>query len=259
MSTFALEKWYFDTVTPEGRTFIGYSAELKLFGLKVPYAQSLVCGYDQKPELKNGFRKHEKPIVNAHNITCNTGLFQVDAERTQKKDIKERLYDDGKQHLIWHCLETNTNVSVHFCNKAELQGRGYVEKLSMTIKPWMLPINELWWGRFTGKRHSVVWIHWEHALPQSWLFINGQKQSEAKISREIISSTGMRLAISHQKTLIDAKPFREHTRLLGFILPASMRHMHEQKWLATGLLNLDGEEDHGFLIHERVSFKNIAQ
>lgn len=256
MNSFALEKWYFDTVDAEGRAFIGYSAQLRLFGFTIPYAQSLLVEKDQVLQLKSSFKKHAEPLVKACSIACDTGLFQAHARRNEAQEFKACLFNDKRGLLDWHCLEPRTDMSVRLHDNTDVQGRGYVEKLLMTVKPWKLPMDALLWGRFTGKKHSVVWIQWEHEHPQSWLFIDGQQQASANISSELVATEGMQLSITNEKTLIDACPFKEHTRLLGFVLPASMREMHEQKWLAKGHLHLNGEEDMGTIIHERVTFKN---
>jgi hypothetical protein len=246
LRTFELEKWYFDAVNPEGRAWIGYSARLSWLGFRLYYNQSLCLEEDQKISLKTSFRRYESPQ--------NTKLFSLSAEAKQQ-GFAERLHDDSQGHVDWYCVQPMTDIRIRRSNAGDFIGKGYIEKLSMTIKPWQLPIDTLIWGRFIGQKHSAVWIHWEHSNKQSWLFINSKKQAQAIITNSHIRTQDWDLSIENKNTLINSKPFMEHTRLVGMLLPSSMRHLKEQKWLARGHLKVAGEEDIGWVIHERVNFK----
>lgn len=256
MNIFRLEKWYFDIITTEGHAWIGYSARIHCLGLPISYAQSLRVQAGHEPALETSFRKHHSPQLNSPVGFCDTGLFQVNIHNTSKSDFNEPLFSDDKGFVHWHCLKPSTNIHVTFPHAPDVVGRGYVEKLIMTKMPWNLPINALIWGRFIGDKHSVVWIHWHHDEPHNWLFVNGKKRRSREISSTQIRGESIELTIKNKHTLIAAKPFKEHTRLLGYLLPASMRTMHEEKWCAEGSLTIDGEQDRGSIIHEYVVFKH---
>ncbi len=251
-----LEKWYFDTVTSQGKAWIGYSAQLRILGIPISYAQSLRVESNRNPELQTSFSKHQSPLLNSSSLFCDTSLFKIEVEAKGNGGFSERLFGNDTHFVDWHCLLPSANTRINFPNSPNLSGRGYVEKLIMTIPPWKLPLNTLIWGRFIGDKHSVVWIHWGHAQAQSWLFVDGKKQQEARISSTHVGSETMELAIENERTLIAAKPFREHTRILGYLLPASMRTMHEEKWLGRGSLIIGDEQEQGSVIHEYVRFNH---
>lgn len=255
MRTFNLEKYYFDAVDAQGQTFIGYSARLHYLGLSLCYAQSLFLDQNKKAHLATSFKNHEKPEV-GEAFRCTTKLYQMSAEPLTGRSFGERLYHQTDLGYVeWHCIGPAQDIRVTIKNQRNFVGQGYIEKLTMTIKPWHLPIDALIWGRFIGRKHSAVWIHWEHSQVQSWLFINGHKQSAASITNSFVHSDHWHLALSNESTLIACRPFKEHTKLVGMLTPSSMRHMHEQKWLAKGHLTAGDEEDQGWVIHERVTFK----
>lgn len=255
LKTFKLDKYYFDAVDPLGQTWIGYSARLSWFGFCLNYSQSLFSENNQNMSLKTNFQKHPSPQADPEFI-CNTKLFSLSAQ-IHARGFSERLHNNTQGLVDWHCLEPSTNMSVRLANKKEFLGIGYIEKLTMTIKPWQLPIASLIWGRFIGQKHTAVWIKWEHSKTQNWLFINGQKQDQGDISNSFVKTNNWNLNIEHEKTLINSRPFMEHTRLVGMLMPSSMRNMHEQKYLGRGYLQTGKEADQGWVIHERVKFKVV--
>lgn len=254
MNIFRLEKWYFDVTTPE-EAWIGYSARINCLGFQLSYAQSLRVQNGHKPHLATSFRKHENPVLDSSLIGANTGLFHLNAQRASIPESNEILFQDTNGFVNWHCIEPSTTIHVNFPHAPDIVGKGYVEKLTMTMMPWKLPINALIWGRFIGAKHSVVWIHWHHTHPQSWLFVNGKKRLSHEITSTQVCGEHITLKIKNKQTLITAKPFKEHTRLLGYLLP-SLRTMHEEKWYAEGSLTIDGEHDYGSIIHEYVVLKH---
>jgi hypothetical protein len=67
------------------------------------------------------------------------------------------------------------------------KGFGYAETLSLSIKPWNLPIDELRWGRFFSDTCTVIWINWKGKFPVNRIFLNGVEYNDATYKDDIIS------------------------------------------------------------------------
>jgi hypothetical protein len=171
----------------------------------------------------------------------------------------ERLLEELSGTFIdWYCIRANAAVSIKTRSNSVLHGRGYIERIAMTIKPWKLPIQELLWGRFTGKNHSLVWIAWRSNQDKIWIFCDGVKYTVGEISMENISVGNIRLEIEKCRMLLKSKPLKERLRSgLKFIrpfIPSSVANMDEEKWLSRGTLRIGADIDEGWVIHETVIF-----
>lgn len=134
------------------------------------------------------------------------------------------------------------------------QARGYVERLHMEGWPWRLGLSRLFWGRFCGNSHSVVWIVWEGRMNRSWCLLDGHQRTNLQVFLpDRIQADGLRLDILPQDGLVDDSI---RSALWGLRLPGQAGRFlagRERKW--TGPATLSGDaEDTGHVIHEVVEW-----
>ena len=97
------------------------------------------------------------------------------------------LYKDNQNHeLIWNCHHPKSRTIIKYNGKI-YKGFGYAESLSLPVKPWNLPINELRWGRFLSDSSTVIWISWKGKFPVNRIFLNGIEKNDAIYHDEIVS------------------------------------------------------------------------
>src|SRR5205823_2394765 len=128
----------------------------------------------------------------------------------------------------------------------------------MTLRPWLLPIQELRWGRFLSASAGIVWIEWRGPRPLTLLSVNGTIQEIGTVGdRESAWPTG--------RLELDAGfPLREgplgvtalaRVPLLKLLVPRAVREVHESKWLRRGnLVAAGGRVETGWAIDEVVRF-----
>src|SRR5689334_1411462 len=165
-----LEKWYAD-VTSGGALFIHYSANLDIGPLALAYRGELEDSGERRGTFSFG-RNSRMPRT----IACADAAACVEAEvagglATWRNAVNRprRLWSDGRRHVDWDPMVLNGAVT------GARSGRGYAERLVMTVAPWRLGIARLWWGRFCGDRHSLVWIVWEGARPLRLALLDGSE------------------------------------------------------------------------------------
>lgn len=251
MAFLHLEKYYFDIISSHNQVWIGYSARIKLFGISIYYSQSLLKQHGIT-KVKSSFKYHELPSIES-SISSTTSLFSLKSLGDFKSIPVQRLYENDGGFADWQVIAPSSTFQVQL-PQGLLDGKGYLEKLTLTISPWRLPINTLYWGRFIGSTHHAVWIRWHHSNEKMWLFIDGKETEAHSISEHEISFQQGRIAITNQSTLLECQPFRQHLYALKLLMPKKFTSLREQKWHAQGELMIGDERDKGTIIHERVSF-----
>ena len=128
----------------------------------------------------------------------------------------------------------------------------------MTVAPWRLGIARLWWGRFCGDRHSLVWIAWEGARPLRLALLDGSDVDLHTVELENVALGSVRLRLSDHRVVVDqvmgtgalaAMPLRAR------IAPVTFLAGRECKWIAAGALESAGAVvDRGDVVFETVSW-----
>lgn len=160
----------------------------------------------------------------------------------------------------WDCLMPRARARMTIGGET-LHGDGYVERLTMTLRPWLLPIRELHWGRFhpAGASGGVVWLEWIGSCPVQVVICDGHDVAGATINGAAIQMNGDRLDLEPVGVLREGAI--GSTALcgvpgLGRIAPVAMLRTHEHKRLSRGSLSLrDGRVQRGWAIHETVRFE----
>jgi hypothetical protein len=184
---FKIEKLYLDCIDDSGNCFIIYRAKLDFSFLSIFYSGLIFSDSSGFTYEKSTFRKSERPLIN-DSLYMNLKTFKINGswERSDAP-IAISLYKDNQNHeLIWNCHHPKSRTEIKYNGKI-YKGFGYAESLSLTIKPWNLPIDELRWGRFLSDTCTIIWINWVGKYPVNRIFLNGVEYNDAIFKDGIIS------------------------------------------------------------------------
>ncbi|MBS1560243.1 MAG: hypothetical protein JSS89_01425 [Bacteroidetes bacterium] len=200
---FNLDKLYFDCIDEHGNCFILYWAELRVSVLRLVYSGSIVSGADGTAVERSSFKGLPRPIVADDMQFINDRLKIRGAWQRVDAPISILLYTDAcGREVRWNCHHPKTRTTIEVDGKT-YRGLGYVETLSLPVKPWLLPIDELRWGRFLSERHTIVWINWKGSNPVNHLICNGIMYDDAVFEEDrILFDGGTSVLQFHTKTIV---------------------------------------------------------
>jgi hypothetical protein len=255
---FQLAKWYLDLVTDEGIALVGYAARLRWGALRLRYA-SLLRSEPGSPATEDVSLRGTEPALEGDILTWRHGPLGVDGRwERQAPPIAAHLASLPSGDIHWHCLVPNAQVTLRLGDRT-LAGRGYAERLELTLPPHELPFRTLHWGRHLSGQHALVWITWEgRTAPASWIWLDGALQPSARLSQGGITGLpgGLELCFDPPRTLRGRSVLTELARPLPALLDrvvGPVARMHERKLLARSALIQDGAPlDRGWAIHEEV-------
>jgi hypothetical protein len=160
----------------------------------------------------------------------------------------------------WHCITPGAQVSLKDGDDS-LSGLGYAECLTLTIPPWRLPIDELYWGRFVAPDTTLVWIDWRGPHAFRSVVLDGEELTTAQVSSEGVFDRGRGVALSFSDPMLLRAGALGGTALsriparLAHALPRSALLIDERKWRARGTLQREGRAPiTGWVIHEVVKW-----
>lgn len=184
---FNLEKLYLDCIDEEGNCFVIYWANLKISFIKLIYSGIIFSDSKGLNSEKSSIKKITKPIVTDLIELNNPHLNLSGSWKRLDSPVSIKLFTDKNGNdLIWNCHHTKTNTNIIYNNRT-FQGLGYAETLSLPIKPWQLPIDELRWGRFLSPNYTVIWINWKGSNPINKIICNGTIYEDAIFEEDKIS------------------------------------------------------------------------
>lgn len=255
---FYFEKWYMDATDEDGRSFVGYYAHVKwrLFDLVYngfTFLPTLISRFPIKKQ--SSFTLTSTPIVNKGTLEWN--CFGVSASWQQSDNtIEERLYSAPEGEIRWSCCFPKAKATVAIEGEQFSKSLGYVEKITMTIPPWKVPIHQLHWGRFLSENHTIIWIRWVGPVPKNLIFHNGKKSERGMISEFRIQTEAFDLKLKNPRTLrkgsILSTVFSNFPSIKK-IFPRSIMNLKENKWSSLGELYIDSQPVvSGSVIHELV-------
>jgi len=256
MSNFSLEKWYMDATDDAGRAFIGYSAKLRWKNIHLFYNGFTFRSITQAVVKRNSFSAQRLPEVSA---TAATWRFQhVRAAWTNTSTpIHEVLLELPEGHITWSCCFPQASATVQLAQETlDANAMGYVEKITLSIPPWKIPIEELHWGRFLSPGHTVIWIRWVGPVPKTVAWHNGVRYAETAISTEEVVFGDFRLSITHKQELRKGDLLEtvfSRFPLIAKLFPKIILQLRENKWASDGrLMRGDQCMAGGRVIHEHV-------
>lgn len=258
---FVLSKWYCDCVSDDGVAFIGYWARIRWGPLVVPYAATLYKPVNESARERFSLRGCAAPIIEGGELRWNCGRLGVRAAwKAGRPATRRELLRVGEGSVLWSCHFPCSRAEIDLLETGQLAGLGYAEQISLSVKPWRLPFEQLCWGRFLSAEDALTWIEWRGEEPRQWVFHNGAELRGATIGTERIELPGDRGVIELQ----DAAVLREGRLVrtaLGaipgarFCLPAGIRNAYESKYLARGTLTTRTRSSSGWAVYEIVRLR----
>jgi hypothetical protein len=247
---FSLVKWYGDCVTGEGVAFVGYWAELRWRELRIRYGSCLDNG-----EWRTTIRSGREPISKGGGYEWREPAINIDARwDSTVSEFTATIFAGESGRIEWECVAPAA--------RARAQGRegwGYLERIEMTVAPWALPIDELFWGRYLADGESLVWMDWRGPYSKRLALRNGEPVDAVEIGREgLLLASGERLQFESRSTLRAGEigsTVLSKLEALKSLVPVRLLRVGEQKWLSRGRLLL-GEKvlNEGWAIHEVVTW-----
>ncbi|MBI4603716.1 MAG: hypothetical protein HY721_17315 [Planctomycetes bacterium] len=265
VDSFLLSKWYLDCVSQEGRVFIGYAATLRWRLLRLRSMSAMECGLEGRVVEMSTLRGYSEPQVRGDALRWTAPRLRVagrwaalPASSATLPPRAVRLLDSESGRVDWTCHLPRAQAKVEVGGRALLEGLGYAERLELTVRPWMLPIDELRWGRFLAEDISVVWIEWRGPKPLSLVIHDGTAVGGAVVSDAALRFGDFELKLDSPRVLREGtlgSTALRGLRLLRPLLPRRLLDTHECKWLSRGSLVHAGKlVSSGWAIHEVVKW-----
>lgn len=261
---FLVEKWFLDFIADNGEAMIFYSAILKWRKWKIPYTSWLHFSPEGDTILKSRFKDTQLPVKNNYHISWADHRFGVEGHwKPVSTPLSTRLFESENGCLDWQCYQPASEVRLKLGSK-ELLGKGYAEKLTLTIPPWKIQMNELRWGHYGSGRDTMVWVEILPNNDRKWLWVDGKRMEDFMISDDGITVPGLNLILELDKKAVlesDKKVFSVVKKIIrylpGFnkIIPLPFLMAEACKWISNGTLKKNGEiVSSGASIHEYVNF-----
>ena len=259
---FHLQKWYADLIdNASGDLTIIYLGELKWSFVHLHFTN--ILRFLQRDRLIStaSFSSYTPP-------TMDSNLLRIESQETSgqwkstRPSITERLYENEQGYILWECFMPSADGQIRH-NDCIHRGWGYIERLTLTLKPWQLPIHILRWGRFLSNDHAVVWIRWQGDEERFLIFHNGTKHLNGTIDDRTIQFSNYRLILSRRYTLRDGPVmqtvFNPYLWIKRIIPSSFLHHLIECKWQTRSEFYQDDQcLAHGWSIHETVEWKYPA-
>ncbi len=168
---FSYVKWSLDCVTEQGDAVVLYCAELRWGRIQLVYSNILavngqqVAGTSTLARFSLSSRRDQVCVeIPRLEISGRWESLAAPFERT--------LYKNSDGSAIWDCVQPKSFVHVRAMGK-EYVGLGYVERLTMTLPPWALPMCQLGRGHFVSAKDSLVWFDWQGEFSSRFALFNG--------------------------------------------------------------------------------------
>ena len=258
MASFRLDKWYFDCVAADGAILIGYAARLKWGPIGLCYGARITMGADG-PLLQRHALSLGQVGEEASGVTWTNDSLGVAGQWTGGQRFEPKvLFDASAGSIEWQCLGADCDVSARVDGHS-MRGRGYTERLSMTVPPWSLPFRELRWGRYIGEdgRDYAVWIDLREGLRRNWICVNSSTPVEGTVDDAGVRAHGSELVFEASRSIRNenvARTLLGRLQFLSRVLPRGVRSIQENKQLSSCVLSVDGSKSKGFAINEVVQW-----
>lgn len=132
---FELSKWYLDCVTDAGAAAILYRASVKWGLLRLDYGASLHLDERTAPAYRYTLRPGDEVTVGEHAVNWTSPKLKVAGTwPAPPHGIRRTLHDGPDGTIRWQCINPGGSAEVSV-NGFSLSGTGYVEHLTVTVKP----------------------------------------------------------------------------------------------------------------------------
>ena len=261
---FHLVKWFLDFVGENGECMIFYSAKLTWHGLTASYTSWLNYVPASGVCLKHRFRYVQFPQMDNNLITWTDKKFGISGTwEPLSVMVEARIFESGEGFLDWECFQPASKVVLKLMDMS-LEGLGYAERLTLTIPPWKIPMDELRWGHFNSESNNMVWIELNEKEKLQWLWLNGEKIENCAIEDGRLSIPGENMVLNLDRSVVlesEKKIYSLMGKIIRFIpgfnkvVPTGFLMADETKWFSLGQLQSNNMSlCNGSAIHEYVNF-----
>ncbi len=262
---FFLEKWFLDFVGSDGKVMIFYAAKLTWHGITVPYTSYLKYDVNGSINFRTRFRNIQIPEISDNDIDWGDKAFKVTGNwRSDVAPIKSCLFDSPEGSLQWNCFHPVSNVRIKM-KEMEFTGKGYAEKLVLTLPPWDIPMDDLRWGHFISDNDYLVWIQIRKEGDKNWVWFNGKKIDNCLITDDQITAPDLDFDLRLEDRAVlesEKKIYSVVDKILHYIpgfsklMPLNFLMADNNMWVSKGTLKKkDKSLTQGSAIHEWVNFK----
>lgn len=247
-----LEKWYGDFVN-ENHSEIHYLANLSFGPIIIAYRGKL--GQSRSSTTAVRLRGFQRPVIKGSNL-----YWPVDGDKTELiwQNVQPRpqmLWQQGRERMIWEPMVLNGEV---LSDQGHQGARGYAERLTLNFTPWRLGIKRLKWGRFCGRKQSLIWIEWIGRIPKKLALLNGEPVPLLRAETGIIETDTAQLVIASSRKIVhealDQGALHALNGIRFFRLSQFLSGV-EIKWVGNGVLKLNDTDDEGYVIYEEVRWE----
>jgi len=245
-----------DATDDAGRAFIGYSARLDWKSIGLFYNGFTFRSITGAVVKRNSFSSQQFPSVSGEEIVWRFRNVSAKWKR-MVAPVHEVLLELPEGNITWSCHAPQALAVVeHTHEQLEKNALGYVEKITLSLPPWKIPIRELHWGRFLSPDHTVVWIRWIGPVPRTLVWHNGARFQDAEITTEAVAFDGLMLSINNKRELrkgsLLSTVFSKFPAIAR-LFPKTIMQLRENKWVSDGLLMRGNKRiAEGKIIHEHV-------
>lgn len=256
---FSLSKWYLDCVAESGDAVVLYWASLRWGVARLQYGAALLAPAAGTPVHRYTLRPESEPVAVADDtLIWSSERLGARGTWTRRADsIRRNLLSDDRGSIDWHCICPRADAVIQIGDRT-ITGSGYAEHLTMTLKPWRLPLDELRWGRFLAPDDAMVWIGWDGPSPRTWVWVNGSETRDAMITAHGVEmpGRGMALSVGGGRVLRTGRLVRTALQPLSAVagLIPRWRHANETKWVARGTVRSPIRVINGWVVHEVVTW-----
>jgi len=257
MGAFRLSKWYMDCVAEDGEVVIAYAARLTWHAFTLHYASILTRKTaDGEARTQTSVRATDEPTIADGALAWKSGPLDFSGRWSELGDaIERKIFESRDGDVTWRCVSPRARAEITIGDRV-VRGRGYVEHLELTIEPWIMPIDELRWGRFVGEKSSLVWIDWRGAHEKKIALLDGEELGAFTVDPRAFDSERVKLAIEEGGALragaIKNTALAQIPGIERF--PLRILAVDERKWCARATLESARGTDRGFAIHEIVQW-----
>ncbi|HZL46009.1 MAG TPA: hypothetical protein VFC28_07260 [Opitutaceae bacterium] len=250
-----IEKWYLDSITPDGAGLIAYAARFNLGPFSAGCSEGLEWRADS-PSVRSGIALGGRlPTVTSDEIRWGNRTLGI-AGRWQSKSSaipSVILHEEPAGQIEWTCWCPAAPTMIE-AGREHRDGFGYAERLVLTLPLRKLPIRELRWGRFIAAGQSCIWIRWQGSVDRNWCFHNGCIVQATMPDLHLLTWPDHQLHLDPGIVLRTGRISDTALNVAGplrWLLPASVRNIQETKWCSRGVLtDANGTRHDGWTIHE---------
>jgi hypothetical protein len=259
-ATSTLTKWYLDCTDAGGRSAIAAWLVLSWHGLRLSAHAITLHEAGSPPTHRSSLSSTAEPEFSDGLVTWRTDALGCSVTgKAMQPPFGARLLEHEGGAVDWECMACPAHMEITTSDGTCLSGLGYAERLTLSLAPWRLPIDELRWGRWIawdGLR-SAVWIDWRGPHPLTVVFLDGAREPSATVGDDVVAMGGAALFLTggrvlHHRALRDIVG---RSDALTRVVPETWLEMQDCKWMSTGSLEASGERAAtGWAIHEHVRF-----